>query len=85
MRVLVDEHLNGMELLLRSAGLDCISVKKDYQEMDDEKLVAKAKQNNLVFVTEDVDAAEIARFYQAALIQMVLKAKAVVSEINKLE
>jgi predicted nuclease of predicted toxin-antitoxin system len=87
MRVLVDEQLDGMVPLLRSKGFDCISVKKEHPGLEDEKLVAMAQQNNWVFITEDVGAAEIARFHGANLIQidMVLKAKGVEAELREIQ
>lgn len=87
MRMLVDEQLEGMVPMLRSAKCDVVSVKEDYQGAEDDKLVLMAKENNWVFVTEDVRAAEIARFQGIKLIQIdiVLKAKAVLGEVREME
>jgi uncharacterized protein with PIN domain len=77
MRVLVDEQLEGMVPLLRSAGFDIISVKDKYPGEVDEKLVLTAKKEDLVFVTEDTRAADAARFHGVELIQ-IARARAMI-------
>jgi uncharacterized protein with PIN domain len=86
MRMLVDEQLEGIVPMLRVAGCDVVSVKDEYPGEKDEKLVMMAKEHGWVFVTEDVRAAEIARFLSAKLIQidLVLKAKAVLGEAKEM-
>jgi uncharacterized protein with PIN domain len=66
MRVLVDEQLEGMVILLRSAGFEIVSVKDTYPGEADEKLVLIAQKEGLVFVTEDTRAADVARFHNVA-------------------
>ena len=87
MRVLVDEQLEGMVPLLRSAGFDIISVKDKYPGEADEKLVLTAQKEGWVFVTEDTRAADAARFHEVELIQidLVLKAKAVEHALREFE
>ena len=87
MKILVDEQLDGMVVLLRSAGFDIISVKERYPGEADDKLVLIAKKEGLVFVTEDTRAADVARFHNVELIQidLVLKAKAVEQALRELE
>ena len=87
MKVLVDEQLEGMVILLRSAGFDVISVKEKYPSEADDKLALMAKKEGLVFVTEDTRAADVARFHNVELVQidLVLKAKAVVQALREME
>ena len=87
MRVLVDEQLEGMVLILRSAGFDVISVKEEYPGEADDKLVLTAKKEGWVFVTEDTRAADVAKFHGVDLIQidLVLKTKAVESALREFE
>jgi len=86
MEVLVDEQLEGMVPLLRSAGYTVISVKRDYPGEEDEKLVLIAKEKGYVFVTEDIRAADAAKFHDVKYIQidLALKTKAVKNELDKI-
>ena len=72
--------------MLRSAGYTVISVKGNYPGEEDEKLVLIAKEKGYVFVTEDVRAADAAKFHDIKYIQidLTLKAKAVKNELDKI-
>jgi uncharacterized protein with PIN domain len=87
MRVLVDEQLEGMVPMLRSAGFDIISVKEEYPGEADDKLVLTVKRKGWVFVTEDTRAADVTRFHGVELIQidLVLKAKAIENALREYE
>jgi len=86
-RVMVDEQLEGMVPTLREAGYDVVSVKEKYPGKSDWDIALIAKNEDLVFVTEDTRAAGDAMVNGVQVIQIdfSLKTKAVLSALKEME
>lgn len=85
MKLLLDHQLAGMAYLLRNLGRDVITASDiDMEKSIDDELIEYAQKNNCVFVTENNDAANLAKLRGIDYVHLdiVLKAKAVDLELK---
>jgi len=85
MKLLLDHQIAGMAYLLRNLGRDVITASDlDMEKSIDDELIEYAQKNNCVFVTENNDAANLAKLRGIDYIHLdiVLKAKAVDLELK---
>ena len=85
MKVLLDHQLAGVAYLLRNLGRDVITASDiDMEKSKDDELIDYAQKNNCVFVTENNDAANLAKLRRVEFIHLdvVLKAKAIDLELK---
>jgi predicted nuclease of predicted toxin-antitoxin system len=86
MKLLLDNQLSGMERYLKTKGYEVTtSADLGYSREADEDYIKYAKENDMIFIMEDNDAAKIAKFLQVEYIHLdiALKSQAVIEELKK--
>lgn len=86
MKILLDNQLNGMDRYLRIQGYDVVTAYDlGYTQKTDEEVIKYAKEHNIVLVTEDNKAADLADTLDVPVIHldMKMKSKAVAEELKK--
>ena len=85
MKILLDQPLNGMKMYLESFGYEVSSAyDKKMSSSPDHELITESMEQKYLFVTNNNDAAKLARMRGANLIQidMAFLAKAVHRELQ---
>jgi len=85
MKILLDQPLNGMKLFLESYGYIVeTAFEKKLSSVPDVTLVKESVENEYIFITNNNDAAELARMHNSKLIHinMAFLAKAVHNELQ---
>ena len=88
MKILLDNQLNGMDRLLRIQGYDVTTAYElGYTQKTDEEVIKYAKEHDMILVTEDNKAADLAEILGVPIIHLSIKmkSKAVENELKKLE
>lgn len=86
MKILLDNQLNGMDRYLRIQDYDVVTAYElGFTEKTDEEVIKHAKKHNMILVTEDNKAANLAETLDVRVIHldMKMKAKAVAEELKK--
>jgi len=86
MKILIDNQLNGMDRFLRIQGYEVTTAYElGYTEKTDEEVIKHAKEHNMILITEDNKAADLAELYNVAVIHlnMKMKSKAVTEELKE--
>jgi len=85
MKVLLDKMYNGMAETLRSFGHEVLLVSTQSSLSEDRELVIRAKEEDLVFVTNDNGAARIAyaQGIKVIHVDMALLGRIVNEELTK--
>jgi predicted nuclease of predicted toxin-antitoxin system len=87
MKILLDNQLNGMDRFLKIQGYDVVTAYDlGFTQKTDEEVIKYAKEHNMILVTEDNKAADLAKIIDIHIIHldMKMKSKAVEEALKKL-
>ena len=81
MEILIDNQLNGMDRFLRIQGYDVTTAYElGYTEKTDEEVIKHAKEHNMILITEDNKAANLAEILEVPVIHLDMKMKSIAAE-----
>ena len=86
MKLLLDQNLNGMKMFLESFEYEVETASdKKMSQVKDYVLVKEALNNEFIFITQNNDAADLARMHKTPLvhINMAFPAQAVHNELQR--
>ncbi|MHA1972892.1 MAG: DUF5615 family PIN-like protein [Candidatus Hodarchaeales archaeon] len=86
MRILLDNQLNGMKRYLSVKGFDVTTAfELGYSEKTDEDVIQYAKDHDMILVTEDNTAADLADVMDVDCVHlsMNMKSRIVTAELKK--